>query len=88
MSARALAPVLLRDREGDIWRVVGLTADGAEMLACDEPQEPGDVGEDGPTYFPWTRPTVEMWFGPLERYEAPRLVEPSTLVLGREQVAA
>jgi hypothetical protein len=88
MSSPVLAPVLLRDREGDVWRVVGLTADGVELLACEDPQDPENVGPDGPTYFAWTRPTVERWFGPLERYEAPRVVVPSSLVLGREQVAA
>jgi len=82
MTARVLSPVLFRDREGDVWRVAGVTADGMELLACDNPQDPADrgVGES----FAWTRRTVEMWFGPLERFEAPRVVEPTAVVLGRE----
>lgn len=85
MTAPALAPVLLRDREGDVWRVVGLNAEGVELLSCDDPQDQNDrgVGES----FAWTRRAVEMWFGPLERYEAPRVVEPTQVVLGREVAA-
>lgn len=56
---------LLVDREGDVWRVAGRTPEGAELLVCDSPQDPEDIGEAGPTYFPWTRRTVESWFGPL-----------------------
>lgn len=86
MTALVLAPVLLRDREGDVWRVVGLNADGMELLACDNPQDPDDRGTG--ESFAWTRRAVECWFGPLERVEAPRVVEPTRVVLGREQVAA
>ncbi len=56
---------LLVDREGDVWRVAGRTSEGAELLVCDSPQGPDDVGEPGPTVFPWTRRAVESWFGPL-----------------------
>lgn len=56
---------LFVDREGDVWRVAGRTPEGAELLVCDDPQEPSDVGDPGSTAFPWTRRTVERWFGPL-----------------------
>jgi len=51
------------DRENDLWRVAGHTPEGVELLVCDNPQDPGDQG-DGVS-FPWTRPVVERWFGPL-----------------------
>lgn len=53
------------DRENDLWRAAGRTREGDELLACTSPREAGDIGEPGPTEFPWTRRTVEMWFGPL-----------------------
>jgi len=85
VTAPVLAPVLFRDREGDVWRVADVNADGMELLVCDDPQDPADrgVGES----FAWTRRAVEMWFGPLERFEAPRVVEPSPPVLSREVAA-
>lgn len=53
------------DRENDLWRVAGRTPDGSELLACAAPREDSDVGGPGRTEFPWTRRTVEAWFGPL-----------------------
>jgi hypothetical protein len=73
------APVLFVDREGDVWRVGGHSPDGDELMVCDSPQNPDDRGPG--ESFPWTRRTVEMWFGPLVRTEVPRVVEPASLVL-------
>lgn len=61
--APILAPVLFVDRDGEVWRSGGLTAAGDELMVCDYPQDPADRGEG--ESFPWTRRTVEMWFGPL-----------------------
>jgi hypothetical protein len=72
---------LFVDRDGDVWRVGGRTSGGEELLVCDHPQAVDDRGPVGPTFFPWTRRTVESWFGPLVRFEGPRVVEPSSLVL-------
>lgn len=63
MTAPAPAPVLLVDRDGEEWRSDGLTPDGDELMVCDQPSNPADRGEG--ESFPWTRRTVEMWFGPL-----------------------
>ncbi|NUP52315.1 MAG: hypothetical protein HOW97_34090 [Catenulispora sp.] len=57
--------VIYVDRENDLWRVAGRTADGEELMACAAPRERSDIGDPGPTKFPWTRSTVERWFGPL-----------------------
>lgn len=65
MTAPALTPVLFVDRDGEVWRSGGLTATGDELMVCDNPSNPDDIGGPGPTDFPWTRQTVEKWFGPL-----------------------
>jgi len=51
------------DRGDNLWRVTGHTPEGIELLACDNPQDPDDRGEG--ESFPWTRRSVESWFGPL-----------------------
>lgn len=63
MSAPVLAPVVFLDREGDAWRVGDRTPGGDVLMVCDNPQNPDDRGPG--ESFPWTRRTVEMWFGPL-----------------------
>ena len=55
------APVLFVDRDGEVWRSGGVTADGDELMVCDNPSNPDDRGPG--ESFPWTRRTVEMWFG-------------------------
>jgi hypothetical protein len=72
---------LFQDRDGDVWRTGGRTPSGDELLVCDAPRRAADAGPEGPTFFPWTRRTVEVWFGPLVRFEGPRVVEPTALVL-------
>lgn len=57
------APAVFVDRDGEVWRLNGRTPDGDELMVCDNPSDPGDRGEG--ESFPWTRRTVEMWFGPL-----------------------
>lgn len=59
------APALFVDRDGEVWRVGDRTPGGDVLMVCDNPSNPDDIGGPGPTDFPWTRRTVEMWFGPL-----------------------
>jgi hypothetical protein len=64
------------DRDGDTWVPAGHTTEGELLLACPEPQNPGDQG-DGPSH-PWTLAKVEAAFGPLTPradVEERRLVE-------------
>ncbi|GGT43658.1 hypothetical protein [Streptomyces purpureus] len=59
------APValVLVDRDGDVWRQAGVTAEGEPHMVCDSPQAPEDAGE-GPSY-PWTPSAIVVWFGPV-----------------------
>ncbi|MFD3535197.1 hypothetical protein [Streptomyces sp. NPDC058664] len=63
----ALPPVpvalVLVDREGDVWRQVGVTASGEPRMVCDVPQAPEDRG-DGPSN-PWTPTAIRAWFSPV-----------------------
>jgi hypothetical protein len=83
MTAPTQSPVVFVDRAGDVWRSGGPAPDGEELLVCDQPQGVDDIGGPGPTYFPWTRRTVEMWFGPL----VPQAVERDFVDLEQAAIA-
>ncbi|MET9955656.1 hypothetical protein ABZ135_29480 [Streptomyces sp. NPDC006339] len=55
--------LVLVDREGDVWRQAGVTAEGEPRMVCDSPQAPEDRGV-GPSY-PWTPTAIAAWFGPV-----------------------
>ncbi|MFI6639989.1 phiSA1p31-related protein [Streptomyces sp. NPDC050504] len=64
VAGLSLPPTAYVDADGDRWVVTAeRTPDGEQVLACPEPQDPGDQGV-GPSY-PWTLRLVEMAFGPL-----------------------
>ncbi|MEU9865525.1 hypothetical protein AB0D99_32115 [Streptomyces sp. NPDC047971] len=55
--------LVLVDRDGDVWRQAGLTAEGEPLMVCDSPQDPADQG-DGPSY-PWTPTAIRAWLSPV-----------------------
>lgn len=62
------APLILIDRDGDVWRPAGRSETGDLLLACDLPADPDDRGEGESR--PWTLPKVEARFGPLTEVAA------------------
>ena len=63
----ALAPVsvalVLVDRDGDVWRQVGVTAEGEPRMVWDSPQAPDDAGPGASN--PWTPNAIRAWFSPV-----------------------
>ena len=59
------APValVLVDRDGDVWRQDGLTAEGEPRMVCDSPQAPDDAGPGASN--PWTPSAIRAWFSPV-----------------------
>lgn len=55
--------LVLVDRDGDVWRQVGLTPEGEPRMVCDSPQAPDDA-EPGASN-PWTPRAIAAWFSPV-----------------------
>lgn len=55
--------VVLVDRDGDVWRQVGVTPEGEPRMVCDAPQDPAECspGESNP----WTPTAIRAWFSPV-----------------------
>ncbi|MFK3734023.1 hypothetical protein ACI2LJ_27580 [Streptomyces sp. NPDC088090] len=58
-----LAPLVLVDRDGDVWRQVGVTRFGEPHMVCESPSDPAEVspGEGDP----WTPKAIRAWFSPV-----------------------
>ncbi|MFB7421590.1 hypothetical protein ACFC1L_44395 [Streptomyces sp. NPDC056210] len=65
--AVALPPVpvalVLVDRDGDVWRQAGLTAEGEPHMVCDTPQDTAELDTLQP--YPWTPAAIRAWFSPV-----------------------
>ena len=65
--AVALPPVpvalVLVDRDGDVWRQVGVTDEGEPRMVCDVPQDPSEIGPGASN--PWTPDAIRAWFSPV-----------------------
>lgn len=57
------APLVLVDRDGDVWRQAGVTAEGEPHMVCEAPQESSEVDALEP--YPWTPPAIRAWFSPV-----------------------
>jgi hypothetical protein len=57
------APLVLMDRDGDVWRQAGVTAEGEPRMVCEAPQDPAEVDALEP--YPWTPSAVRAWFSPV-----------------------
>lgn len=57
------APLVLVDREGDVWRQVGMTDEGEPHMVCDVPQDPAELDALQP--YPWTPTAIRAWFSPV-----------------------
>lgn len=57
------APLVLVDRDGDVWRQAGLTPEGELLMVCDSPQAPDDAGPGASN--PWTPAAIRAWFSPV-----------------------
>ncbi|MEU2510213.1 hypothetical protein ABZ621_36750 [Streptomyces sp. NPDC007863] len=57
------APLVLVDRDGDVWRQVGVTETGEPRMVCDSPSDPAEVGPGESN--PWTPSAVRAWFSPV-----------------------
>jgi hypothetical protein len=55
--------LVLVDRDGDVWRQVGVTLEGEPRMVCDRPQAPDEAapGESNP----WTPSAIAAWFSPV-----------------------
>ena len=58
-----LAPLVLVDRDGDVWRQVGVTRSGEPHMVCESPSDPAEVGSGEGD--PWTPKAVRAWFSPV-----------------------
>ncbi|KAA6211751.1 hypothetical protein [Streptomyces filamentosus] len=63
----ALPPVpvalVLVDRDGDVWRQVGVTKTGEPRMVCDSPSDSAEVGSGEAD--PWTPKAIRAWFSPV-----------------------
>jgi len=63
----ALPPVpvalVLVDRDGDVWRQVGVTESGEPRMVYDAPQDPAECGPGASN--PWTPAAIRAWFSPV-----------------------
>ncbi|WP_030684357.1 hypothetical protein [Streptosporangium amethystogenes] len=57
------APLVLVDRDGDVWRQVGVTKTGEPHMVCDSPSDPAEVGSGESD--PWTPKAIRAWFSPV-----------------------
>lgn len=57
------APLVLVDRDGDVWRQDGVTESGEPRMVCDSPQAPDDAGPGASN--PWTPNAIRAWFSPV-----------------------
>ncbi|MEU0317093.1 hypothetical protein [Nocardioides sp. NPDC006273] len=55
--------VVLVDRDGDVWRQVGVTPEGEPHMVCEAPQDPSEVGPGESN--PWTPKAIRAWFSPV-----------------------
>jgi len=55
--------VVLVDRDGDVWRQVGVTPEGEPHMVCEAPQDPAEVDALEP--YPWTPKAIRAWFSPV-----------------------
>jgi len=59
----APTPLVLLDRDGDVWRQAGLTPEGEPRMVCDTAQDPSEL--DGLEPYPWTPSAIAAWFSPV-----------------------
>lgn len=57
------APLVLVDRDGDVWRQAGVTESGEPRMVCDTPQDPAELDALQP--YPWTPTAIRAWFSPV-----------------------
>lgn len=55
--------VVLVDRDGDVWRQVGVTPEGEPHMVCEAPQDASEVGPGESN--PWTPSAIRAWFSPV-----------------------
>jgi hypothetical protein len=55
--------VVLVDRDGDVWRQVGVTESGEPHMVCESPSDPAEVGPGESN--PWTPKAIRAWFSPV-----------------------
>lgn len=55
--------LVLVDRDGDVWRQVGVTPEGEPHMVCESPTDLPEVDALEP--YPWTPKAIRAWFSPV-----------------------